>query len=195
MMKFDSFFFNCSKEYINSIDNDLLAEITSVISKLPQRGTQSEINQDILWLLTHRKWAFDSTPKQLPNFPLQDLDLPNISKNQIKSSNNRFLCKTSTTLNADWHSDFAKMYNRDLVQIEAQFGKVESMFKDFCGFRIASYERRLALGIEIVMSDPMSFFSHRVESISGMAYFDIAKNTLPAIGLECPIWLIGLKVD
>jgi len=26
-----------------------------------------------------------------------------------------------------------------------------------------------------------------------MAYFDIAKNTLPAIGLECPVWLIGLK--
>jgi len=32
-----------------------------------------------------------------------------------------------------------------LVQIEAQFGTVESMFKDFCGFRIAYYERRLAL--------------------------------------------------
>ena len=25
------------------------------------------------------------------------------------------------------------------------------------------------------------------------AYFDIAKRTLPAIGLDCPIWLIGVK--
>ena len=38
-----------------------------------------------------------------------------------------------------------------LVQVEAQFGKVESMFKDFCGFMIARFERRIALEIEIVM--------------------------------------------
>ncbi len=74
-----------------------------------------------------------------------------------------------------------------------QFGKVESMFKDFCGFKIAAYERRLALGIEVVMSEPNKYFSHRKKAMSGMAYFDIAKRTLPAIGLDCPIWLIGIK--
>jgi len=26
-----------------------------------------------------------------------------------------------------------------------------------------------------------------------MAYFDIAKSTLPTIGFDCPIWLIGIK--
>jgi hypothetical protein len=64
---------------------------------------------------------------------------------------------------------------------------------DFCGFRIGWYERRLALGILIVMSDPSSYFSHRKQSTSGMAYFEIAKTTLPAIGLDCPIWLIGIR--
>jgi len=67
------------------------------------------------------------------------------------------------------------------------------MFKDFCGFRIARFEKRLTLGIEIVLCGPSKYFAHRRKSIGGMAYFDIAKNTLPAIGLECPIWLIGIK--
>jgi len=79
------------------------------------------------------------------------------------------------------------------VQLEAQFGKVESMFKDFCGFRIAYAEKRLALGIEIVLSDPMAYFAHRKNAVGGMANFQIAKNTLRTIGIDCPIWLIGLS--
>lgn len=67
------------------------------------------------------------------------------------------------------------------------------MFKDFCGFRIAYYEKRLALGIEIVMSEPNKYFEHRKSAITGIAYFDIAAKTLPAIGLDCPIWLIGIE--
>jgi len=49
------------------------------------------------------------------------------------------------------------------------------------------------LGVEIVLCDPYKYFSHRVKAIGGMAYFNIAKNTLPAIGLNCPIWLIGIR--
>ena len=95
-------------------------------------------------------------------------------------------------MGAGWRADFAKNFENGLVQVEAQFGTVESMFKDFCGFQIACYERRLALGVEIVLSRPNEYFAHRKKAISGMAYFAIAKKTLPAIGLSCPIWLIGL---
>jgi hypothetical protein len=117
----------------------------------------------------------------------------NLSLDEIKQSNDRKLCRTSTTLNAKWHADFAKAFGLNLVQVEAQFGRVEAMFKDFCGFRIAYAERRLALGIEIVLSDPYSYFAHRKNAIGGMASFDIAKNTLTTIGLDCPIWLIGIR--
>ena len=82
-----------------------------------------------------------------------------------------------------------------MVQIEAQFGKVEAMFKDFCGFRIAYAEKRLALGIEIVIANPPSYFSHRKNTISGMASFNVAKSTLTTIGLNCPIWLIGISYE
>lgn len=67
------------------------------------------------------------------------------------------------------------------------------MFKDFCGFRIAYAEVRLALGIEIVLSEPTKYFALRKKSIRGMASFDVTRETLTTIGLECPIWLIGIK--
>ncbi len=65
--------------------------------------------------------------------------------------------------------------------------------KDFCGFKIGSFEKRLSLGIEIVFNNPNIFSAHRKITISGMANFNIAKNTLSSIGLNCPIWLIGLE--
>lgn len=172
------YFFNCSKEYINSIDSKLFDTINETVFSLIKRETQKEINNDILHSLAAKGWSFDTAPSESSN---------------LKTHNNRGLCLTSSTLNAGWHSDFAKEFGKNLVQLEVQFGKVESMFKDFCGFRIAYFERRLSLGIEIVMEDPGDYFSHRKAAVSGMAYFDIAQKTLPAIGLDCPIWLIGIK--
>jgi hypothetical protein len=54
-------------------------------------------------------------------------------------------------------------------------------------------ERRLALGIEIDLVDPPGYFAHRKNAVSGMASFDIAKNTLATIGLDSPIWLVGVE--
>jgi len=191
-MKHDNYFYNCSKKYIDAINSNLYEEITEVISQLPKRQKQSEINNDLFWLLTSRGWSFDSLSGVSDSSP-PGIKTENKSRSELKKKNNRSLCKTSTTLEASWHCDFAKSYDSKLIHIEAQFGKVESMFKDFCGFRIARSERRLTLGIEIVLCEPYKYFAHRKNAIGGMAYFDIAKNTLPAIGLECPIWLMGIK--
>jgi hypothetical protein len=186
-MKHESYFFNCSKENIDSIDPSLFSEISETIILLPKRPTQTEINNDLFWLFTSRGWAYDTRSGISDSAPAE-LKIGT----QTAQKNNRDLCLTSTTLEASWHSDFAKSFPSGLVQIEAQFGKVEAMFKDFCGFRIARFERRLALGVQIVLSDPYSYFSHRRNAIGGMAYFEIAKRTLPPIGLDCPIWLIGV---
>ena len=191
-MNHEDCFYNCSKEYIYSIDRALYGEVAEVIANLPKRQKQDEINNDLFWLLTHNGWAYD-TLSNVSESPPQELRIEDITKATISRNNDRSFCMTSTTLDASWHSDFAKLFTSGLVQIEVQFGKVESMFKDFCGFRIARYERRLALGIEIVLCEPYTYFSHRRNAISGMAYFDIAKSTLPAIGLDCPIWLVGIR--
>jgi len=191
-MKFEQYFYSCSRGYVSAIFPELPSEISSILSLLPVRKTQAEINNDLFWLPVQKSWAFD-TLGGISAAPPGDLGLPDMQRDVIEKRNDRSLCLTATTLEASWHCDFAKRFPAGLVQVEVQFGKVESMFKDFCGFRIAHYEKRLALGIEIVMHDPYRYFAHRRNAIGGMAYFDIAKNTLPAIGLDCPIWLLGIN--
>jgi hypothetical protein len=190
-MRNDNYFYNCSKEYIDSIHTGLYTEISDVISSLPKRQNQAAINNDLFWLFTEKGWAFD-TLGGTSEKPPEDLHIPDFNKALAIRNRHRDLCLSATTIDASWHTDFGKVTPSGLVQIQAQFGKVELMFKDFCGFRLASYEKRLALGIEIVMSKPNAYFLHRKASISGMAYFDIAKKTLPAIGIDCPIWLVGI---
>jgi hypothetical protein len=190
-MNLESYYYNCSPDYIDTIDPSLHNQILLILSQLPKRQTQSEINSDLFWLLLSDGWNFDSFPQGNGKTTPRDLGLT-IDDPQPQKGNNRHLCRTSTTLRARWYADFAKTFGSKLVQIEAQFGKVEAMFKDFCGFRIAFAERRLALGIEIVLSEPTKYFSHRRNAIGGMASFDVARETLTTIGLECPIWLVGV---
>ena len=190
-MILQNYYYNCSPEYIYSIDSGLYDQIVAVISTLPKRDKQSEINSDLFWLLASYGWNYDTVPAGA-SAETPDLFNVDMTIDEIKQKNVRDLCQTSTTLETRWHSDFAKSFESKLVQIEAQFGKVEAMFKDFCGFRIAFAERRLALGIEIVISNPASYFSHRKSASGGMASFDIAKNTMTTIGFNCPIWLIGI---
>ena len=159
-MNLESYYYNCSPDYIDTIDPSLHGQILSTLNQLPKRQTQSEINSDLFWLLLSDGWNFDSIPQGAGKTPPTDLNLK-LDVTQPKRSNNRRLCRTSTTLQTKWHADFAKIFGSKLVQIEAQFGKVEAMFKDFCGFRIAYAERRLALGIEIVLSEPTKYFAHR----------------------------------
>ncbi len=189
-MKTREYFYRCSKEYVFSISSAIYDEVIAVINALPKRQTQAELNNDFFWLFLNNGWTYDSKPQSLPNGPPVELGIANVKL--PLSNKNRGLCLSSTTLGAKWHTDFAKQFGSNLVQAEVQFGKLESMFKDFCGFRIATHERRLALGIEIVLNNPNEYFSHRRSAISGMAYFDIAQRTLPAIGLDCPIWLLGI---
>ena len=192
-MKCDHYFHQCSKEYLGSINTKLYDEIVEVVAKLPKRQTQAEINRDFFWLLTDKNWSYDTIPGGLLEKSPEDIDVGSTSLAERRKARKKDLCRTTTTIDAMWQADFGKYFSEKLVQIEVQFGQVESMFKDFCGFRIARYERRLALGIEIVINEPNVYFSHRRGAISGMAYFEIAKKTLPAIGLDCPIWLIGIK--
>lgn len=190
-MSLESYFYNCSRDYVHTIDPTLHEEIESALLLLPKKKTQSQINRDLFWLLTSRGWSYDALPAGLGESPPEAFHIGD-TLDEVRKRNERALCLTSTTLEARWASDFAKRLRGGLVQVEAQFGKTEAMFKDFCGFQIAYAEKRLALGIEVVMHRPDLYFKHRKAAISGMARYDIAKETLSAIGLNCPIWLIGI---
>lgn len=187
-MALDLFFYNCSREYVESVDGGLLAEISRELAGLPKCDTQSDLNKEIFKRLVMRGWAYDSLPAGLG----AEMDRDEHWQD-VRSANDRKLCLTTTTLGASWHCDFAREFEGKLVQVEAQFGKVESMFKDFCGFQIAYQERRLDLGIEIVMINPTKYFAHRLKAISGMAHFGIAQRMLPSIQLSCPILVVGIR--
>jgi hypothetical protein len=159
-MNHSDYFYNCSEEYIKSIDPGLYEELSSVIRKLPKRSTQALINNDLFWLLTAKGWSYDTLSGASETAPT-DLGLSEVTRSSVEKASKRPLCITSSSLDASWHCDFAKLYGDKLIQIEAQFGKVESMFKDFCGFRMVRYETRIALGIEIVLCQPYEYFSHR----------------------------------
>lgn len=67
------YFYNCSKEYVESIHPGLYSEINNVIGALPKRNFQAEVNGDLFWSLTRNKWAYDSIPQGLANIPHDDL--------------------------------------------------------------------------------------------------------------------------
>lgn len=190
-MKFKSFHYNCTAEQIETIDPHLPNEVRAIIRMLPRRGSAALIKEDLFWLFTHKGWCYDTIPAESnPECPFE-LDIME-SLELVRDRNLRELCLTSSTLETRWHADFAKRYGRRLVQVETQFGQAEAMFKDFCGFRIAHAEGRLALGIEIVLVDPPRHVAQRQEPMDNLASFDIAKKTLTTIGLASPIWLLGI---
>lgn len=134
----ESYFYNCSKEYLSTISPALYSEVQEIVSNLPKRSTQSEVNQDLFWTLTSKGWSYHAVPSGLDHStPTSFPDL--MPFESIMQGNKGDLCLTTTTLEARWRADFAKQFGGKLVQAEAQFGKVEAMFKDFCGFQIAHF--------------------------------------------------------
>ncbi len=61
-MQSQSYYYNYSPEYINSIDPYLHRQILTIVEALPKRQTQSEINSDLFWYLTSDGWLYDSIP-------------------------------------------------------------------------------------------------------------------------------------
>ena len=61
-MKSENYYYNCSPEYIRSIDPGLPGEVESIIHLLLRREKRSEINSDLFWLFTSKGWCYDSIP-------------------------------------------------------------------------------------------------------------------------------------
>ena len=61
-MNLESYYYNCSTDYIDSIDPSLHSSILSSLSQLPKRQTRSQINSDLFWQLLADGWNFDSVP-------------------------------------------------------------------------------------------------------------------------------------
>ncbi len=186
------FYYQCSRESIASISDDLYAQITETIELLPEREQLSDINFDLFWLLTSVGWQFESVPVGISATPPDCLELE-CTLSEIQPANDRATCRTSTSLGIEQHADYAMQFDAGLVHVEVQFGNMENLFTDYCGFRLTHAEERLALGIEIVMSEHASPLVQTAEGSENKVTFQLAKETLETIGLTCPVWLIGIS--
>ena len=86
-----NYYYNCSPEYIYSIDNGLYDHIVAVIGTLPKRNKQSEINSDLFWLLASYGWNYDTVPvgagTETPNLFKVDLFIEEIKHRNIRITN------------------------------------------------------------------------------------------------------------
>ena len=115
-MLLQNYYFNCSPEYIYAIDSSLYDQIVTVISTLPKRDKQSDINSDLFWLLASYGWNYDTVPAGV-GAETPDLFNVDMTIDEIKQKNVRDFCQTLTTLETRWHSDFAKSFKSGIVQI------------------------------------------------------------------------------
>jgi hypothetical protein len=69
----EHYFYNCSKEYVDTISPGIFSEITNLLEQLPKRDVQAEINADLFWLLTKNKWSYDSIPQGLATQEMMSL--------------------------------------------------------------------------------------------------------------------------
>ena len=191
-MDSEFFFYKCSPESIETIDPALLYEIKTILSQLPRRSSLADIYTDLFWLLASNNWNYAERPLKLTDVPPADLNVK-CNIDEIEKLNNHELCTTTLNIKTETQSDFAKSYDRGIVQIEAQFNDLEAAAVDFTKFRVCYAEQRLVLGIEFVAIDPEEFSISQAPNAGEVVSFDQAKQALSILMLDCPILLIGLK--
>ena len=109
-MNLETYYYNCSPEFIHSVDPALFDDIHLIIQKLPKRDTQSQINTDLFWLLTSMDWNYDTVLHRTGKRPPEGIGVK-LALSVIKERNKRDQCLTSKKLNTFWHSDFSKQFN------------------------------------------------------------------------------------
>jgi len=79
---------------------------------------------------------------------------------------------------------------RNKVFVEVEFGNIASMFRDLFKFQIANRARTGDVGILVTATERLAKFFD-----SGVSSLEAAQRLLPfmAIGIQMPIWIIGIE--
>lgn len=179
-MEIKSHYYKCSPEYLNSISPNLEKDINHILNKMPERKDSKSLLNDLFWLLASNGWSFSETPAELKNTPPENLRL-SLSVETIIESNKPEFCKSSSNLDIDSKSDFAKKYDGQLVQMEIQTDDLKEIASDLIKFRIAFAEKKIQVGIEII-----------IQNENEPAAFENVKAMLVKLDVDCPVWVIGI---
>jgi len=180
-MKYFSFFYKSSPDYLKTISPGLEKEIYETLETLPERNHRKENHDDLFWLLFSKGWAFSSSHSINGNNPPEDLGL---SLNNPLESNDPKICRVSTVLEIDSESGFSKKFGKNLVHSNIQENSLKEISADVTKFRIAFREKRIQTGIEMV------FMNNKTDDTKDS--FENVKDLLFKLDIDCPIWLLGV---
>lgn len=155
-MTYASHYYKCSLEYLNSISPNIEKEIKQVLDELVAKNDPKNLTNDLFLILPSHGWSHSGTPTE---------------------SNDPNLCRTSSGPELETKSDFAKIFDDQLIQLEIQSGQLYDIASDVAKFKIAFAEKRIQAGIEIIIGiDPAN-----------------AIDMLVKLDVDCPVWVICLK--
>jgi len=182
-MDIQSYFYNCSLEYIDSIDPTLSVEIKDLFKKLAVVQDNKVLMANVFWMLASNGWSFSELLESISNDPPSSLTV-NFKLSEIKKNNSFDLCAASLKSDTPKYNDFAKSLDDQIIHLNIAARESEKLTVDFTNFQLAYAEKRIPLGIELVpiqSSDPDG------------ACFDLGVELISMLKFDCPIWLIGLR--
>jgi len=182
-MNIQSYFYNCSWEYIDSIDPTFSSQIKDLFKKMPEAQDDKALISNVFWILASNGWSFRELPESISNVPPSGLKV-NFELSEIKKQNNFDLCSASLKPDTPKYNDFAKSLNDQIIHLNIAVQESEKLTVDFTNFQHAYTEKRIPFGIELV---PMQ------SPDPDGACFDLGVELLSMLKFECPIWLIGLR--
>jgi hypothetical protein len=182
-MNIQSYFYNCSWEYIDSIEPTFSSQIKDLFKKMPEAQDDKVLITNVFWMLASNGWSFSELPVTISNDPPSGLKV-NFKLSEIKKQNSFDLCAASLKPDTPKYNDFAKSLNDQIIHLNIAAQESEKLTVDFTNFQLAYAEKRIPFGIELLSmqsSDPDG------------ACFDLGVELLSMLKFDCPIWLIGLR--
>ena len=182
-MDIQSYFYNCSLEYIDSIDPTFSIELKDLFKKLAEAQDDKVLLANVFWMLASNGWSFSESSESISNYPPSGLKV-NFKLSEIKKQNSFDLCAASLKSDTPKYNDFAKTLNDQIIHLNIAARESEKLTVDFTNFQLAYAEKIIPLGIELVpmhSSDPDG------------ACFDLGVELLSMLKFDCPTWLIGLR--
>ena len=182
-MNIQSYFYNCSWEYIDSIEPAFSSQIKDLFKKMPEAQDDNVLISNVFWMLASNGWSFSELPESISNDPPSGLKV-NFKLPEIKKKNSFDLCAASLKPDTPKYNDFAKSLNDQIIHLNVAVHESEKLTVDFTNFQLAYAEKRIPFGIELV---PMQ------SPDPDGACFDLGVELLSMLKFDCPIWLIGLR--
>jgi len=103
-MNIQSYFYNCSWEYIDSIEPTFSSQIKDLFKKMPEAQDDNVLISNVFWMLASNGWSFSELPESISNDPPSGLKV-NFKLSEIKKQNSFDLCAATLKPETPKHND------------------------------------------------------------------------------------------